>query len=72
MVNLLYGVNTFLVYQRRKKQPLHGDDAMLYNIFWPKKKKTMIFFCEWDWEGGRGRVLWGDLWRRRMESGEYV
>ena len=33
------------------------------------KKNNHNCFHEWDWEGGKGRVLWGDLWRRKREGG---
>ena len=36
--------------EKKKEQPLHGDNTMLCKSFWPKKK-THDCFREWDWEG---------------------
>ena len=33
------------------------------------KKNNHNCFREWDWEWGRGRVLWANLWRRKREEG---
>ena len=60
--------NFFQEKRRIKEQPLHGDNAMLCTSFW-QKKKNHDCLCEWGWEGGKGRVLWGDLKKREREEG---